>query len=430
MKLTPHQNQALEESLDLLRINNFVVIQGSAGVGKTTMVNSLIKRLPKSKGRRLVCSAPTHKALAVLSEKVDQIQHVDFATIHSLLKMKMQYTKNGKKDFKPSYSEKYPPLKHVAYVVLDEASMIGKDMLKFITHFAPTQNTKIIFIGDIKQINPVGEDDSPVFMQDYPTVELTEIIRQGANNPIIALSRDLERIKTREADIVPLTEKKAIGFEFSSDTARVIKNLAAVNGTNQLKYLAWTNKEVDSINKRVRDAIYTNPRKIEQGESIILNAPYGEQFQNNEEIKVNTLIVATHKFSYFTAKGLGIKTEQKVVELKCYFINPLQPSKPQLNSIAVIHEDSEQEYTKICRLLKNRAINRQIPWVDYYDFLNGFADYKYNHAISVHKSQGSSFKNVILNVRNLKLNRNKVELERLLYTAVTRASDLLILYKA
>jgi hypothetical protein len=50
----------------------------------------------------------------------------------------------------------------------------------------------IIFIGDNKQLNPVGEQVSPVFVQGYPKVELTEIIRQGEGNPIIELSRDLD----------------------------------------------------------------------------------------------------------------------------------------------------------------------------------------------------------------------------------------------
>lgn len=43
--------------------------------------------------------------------------------------------------------------------------------------------------------------------------------------------------------------------------------------------------------------------------------------------------------------------------------------------------------------------------------------------------QGSTYKQVIVNIRNLNINRNSKELLRLLYTAITRASELLILYK-
>ena len=70
-----------------------------------------------------------------------------------------------------------------------------------------------------------------------------------------------------------------------------------------------------------------------------------------------------------------------------------------------------------------------IDWKDYYDFKEGFADMKYNHAITVHKSQGSTYKQAIVNIKNIGLNKNKTERTRLLYTAVTRASKLLILYK-
>ena len=81
------------------------------------------------------------------------------------------------------------------------------------------------------------------------------------------------------------------------------------------------------------------------------------------------------------------------------------------------------------KTLKNRAAARTISWLDFYGFSENFADLKYNHAITVHKSQGSTYKQAIVNVKNLSLNRSKTEKERLLYTAVTRASKLLILYK-
>lgn len=48
---------------------------------------------------------------------------------------------------------------------------------------------------------------------------------------------------------------------------------------------------------------------------------------------------------------------------------------------------------------------------------------------SIKVQQGSTYKQAIVNIKNLGLNKNKTERERLLYTAVTRASNLLILYK-
>ena len=70
----------------------------------------------------------------------------------------------------------------------------------------------------------------------------------------------------------------------------------------------------------------------------------------------------------------------------------------------------------------------EIEWKHFFSFSENFADLKYNHAVSVHKSQGSTYKQVILNVKNLNLNKNIKERKRLFYTAITRASDLVVLY--
>jgi superfamily I DNA/RNA helicase len=61
-------------------------------------------------------------------------------------------------------------------------------------------------------------------------------------------------------------------------------------------------------------------------------------------------------------------------------------------------------------------------------FIDIFAKIKYNHALTVHKSQGSTYKTVALNVKDISFNPNEKEKQRLFYTGITRASDLLILY--
>ena len=62
------------------------------------------------------------------------------------------------------------------------------------------------------------------------------------------------------------------------------------------------------------------------------------------------------------------------------------------------------------------------------NFLSTFASFKYNHALTIHKSQGSTYKTTVLNVRDINFNQKEKEKQRLFYTGVTRASDLLILY--
>lgn len=470
--LTPHQEQKLIDALILLQDNDRLVIKGSAGVGKTFMVNQLIKELRRQISGTFYASAPTNKAVAVLKEKITGDRNTALITIQKALKIQRVINpENGKVEFKPKVDKKYPPLKGVKYLIVDESSMLSLQNLMDIEEHSKIQGCKVIFIGDEKQLNPVGESNSPVFLGKpvivpnekfnlkeypyvhevydeentvvfipYPEVELSEIVRQRDGNPIINLSRNLNLINSKES-----SKTESGGYIFTDDYNKIIKTLAYVNGSDELKYLAYTNTEVNKVNKDVRKEIYgLNPAKIEIEETIVFDAPY-KDFYTNEEIKVERLLVREKVFTFKTGidvKNKSIKTE--TATLKYYSINYKEATKEVFDSedvwdsknslkqiednVIVIHEDSEKKLNDISIYLKNKAKNRQIEWIDYYSFVEQFASMKYNHAITIHKSQGSTYKQAILNVRDANLNQDILERTRLFYTAVTRASDLLILY--
>ena len=425
--LTPHQNDILNRSLHILDHGNRLVITGKAGTGKTTLVNFLLKELKlREKGsgyKKSVCSAPTNKAVKVLKNKIDRkVNENYFLTTHSALKLKRNINfKTGGITFKPEkiYNGNVP-LKWVSILIIDEASMLNSNLLKYIEEYS--DRIKVIFIGDEAQLPPVGEPHSPVFYSDYPTLELTEIIRQKENNPIIELSRNTSLIKSKEDNRTSIG-----GYIFSDNLAQVISTLAAVNGSDELKYLAWTNREVDYINFKVREYIYGDPKKIEVGESLIFNAPYDDYF-TNEEIVVQELKVIERTMDAYRAinpnyntSNLGVAKEiSKQIIVKTYIIN---------KTIVVLHEDSEKLYKETLKEIKSLIGLGLLSWIAYYTFMESFADIKYNHAITVHKSQGSTYNKTIINIQDLNFNRNIEEREKLLYTAITRAEELVILYK-
>lgn len=411
--LTDHQNKALIRALDIIRRGKRLLIKGSAGVGKTYITKELLSRLSINS---VLCTAPTNKAVAVLNESIGR-SHYQFSTTHSALKLKRRIDyETGEITFVENDPD---PLFDTEILLVDEASMLSKELVEFIELFS--RDCKVIFLGDSKQLNPVNEDNSYVFECGYPEVELTEIVRQKKDNPIIKLSNNLKILNTNKSDI-----KDNRGYVFTRNNQKVIDQLSSDIDT---KYLAWTNKEIDMMNSKIRYKIYGNPSKIESGEVLVFNTSYktnNTKYFTNQEIVVNKREIMTLGFNTPDTT----KQEGKCVHFKCYIIN---------ENILVIHEDSESTYKKVVKYLLEKAKNNykfngnkpleKIKWSDYYDFIEQFANLKYNYAITVHKSQGSTYKRVIINLKNIQINKRVKEKKRLLYTGITRASELVVLYK-
>jgi len=159
---------------------------------------------------------------------------------------------------------------------------------------------------------------------------------------------------------------------------------------------------------------------------LIFNVPYKSDYFTNEEILVNDYTIEDKIFRYPSAPETARMTDTfnfKDVILKCYVI-----CKEDKEDVLVIHEASEQAYKEVMKLIRKNISSFLITWKHYFEFQEQFADMKYNHALTVHKSQGSTYKQVIVNIKNIKRNRNKSEQEKMLYTAITRTAELLILY--
>jgi ATP-dependent exoDNAse (exonuclease V) alpha subunit len=379
-----------------------------------------VERLAKiTKAKRIMCSAPTHKALSVIRTKVTVDDDVKFTTIHSALHYRSITDKRtGERIFKSCPNPKWPPLNHIDYWIIDEASMIDSEMVKSIEECAKAQNTTVIFVGDGKQINPVGEDDSAVFHQDYAEAELTEIIRQGEGNPIITLSRNLPKIWEKKSNLLAGPEGQDVGYLYTQNLAKIIEELAQVNGTDEFKYIAWTNKEVDKINALVRFRLYGDyPAKIELEETIVFDAPY-KNYNTNETVKVEELYKYTETMKVILTDNHKEKITEEV-KFVVYCVN---------KNILILDDSSIPTFKRYAAIMNKNCKQNLLTFEERNNFLSTFASFKYNHALTVHKSQGSTYKTTVLNVRDISFNQNEKEKQRLFYTGITRASDLLILY--
>lgn len=395
--LTDHQRAALTEVGNFLRSpEKELLLVGSAGTGKTYLLKTIVESLKGS--RSLAVTAPTNKAVKVLSEGFVKHPNVDFRTTHSFLGLREVIGHDGKITFKPGKDKIIPA---VDLLIVDEASMVSKELKEIIAN----TGLKVLYCGDKKQIPPVGEKLSQVF--NIPNqVELTEILRQKADSAILDFVYDTSKIVVRNS--VPDFEIVASNEHF--------KEIMYENPTT--KTIGWTNAYVDKINEWHRKRIFgtvADEQEFLVGEKLIMSEPFVEDekvlLSNSEEVEVlsTSLEDAGEGFMVWT---LSVRGEWGRV----YDIPVI--SKESMGQYKAIM----QAYTKEAKELVAKGTNPALAWASYYEFKAQFAYLKYSYAITAHKSQGSTYESVAVNLRDILKNNDKSERDKIIYTVLTRAA--------
>jgi len=175
--LSPSQREALKTVLT----NRVVIITGGPGVGKTTLVNSILMILNAKKVKCLLC-APTGRAAKRLTETTG----AEAKTIHRLLEVDP-----GTGRF--SRNEAHPL--SCGLLVVDESSMVDVPLMHSLLKAVPN-HAGLILVGDIDQLPSVGPG---MVLNDLiesglvPTVRLTEVFRQAADSQIITAAHRIRR---------------------------------------------------------------------------------------------------------------------------------------------------------------------------------------------------------------------------------------------
>jgi exodeoxyribonuclease V alpha subunit len=167
--LAPSQRDALQ----LAVVSKVLVITGGPGVGKTTLVNSILKVL-QAKGVEVALCAPTGRAAKRLTESTG----LDGRTIHRLLEADPS---NG--GFKRNEEN---PLS-CDLVVVDEASMVDVPLMRALLR-ALRDQAALLLVGDVDQLPSVGPGQvlaDIIASGAVPVIRLTEVFRQAATSRII-----------------------------------------------------------------------------------------------------------------------------------------------------------------------------------------------------------------------------------------------------
>lgn len=448
--LTDHQSivydTLLPFSMGVLSYK-MLLLEGFAGTGKSTMVNHLLAALLSDTSKIIGITAPTNKAVKVLRKMSKYLPHfserLHYRTIHSLLGLKEVIGNDGKKRYVADKLSK-KSIDQIDFLILDEASMLQDELFEEIQLYV-MGGLRVLFVGDGKQIPPVMQDEATPFNKENREIlniehlVLSEIVRQAAGNPIIQMATAIREHPTYRKSFLsflpedPVTDagEGVYPVHDMDFFVRVCNKLylseSYKTDSDYVKIVCWTNKEVDKLNNYIRSLLYPEQcsDRIVIGERLLAEETIIDKTEGIERLQYTTndeFEVLSYTIEHVTIVGIVYKVYQCRVA----------SSGEEPESIRVLHEDSQEDYDKVLENLKELALRdrsgKAAPlWANFYNFQTNFAKIKYNYAITAHKSQGSTYTNCIVLVDDVYKNSYLLERNKILYTAITRASKRLFM---
>lgn len=407
MQFTADQQNAADKFMHFLLdpTQREFLIEGSAGVGKTTLVEYLINLSIKQEKllntilggdveTNTFITASTNKAANVLHEKLGR----ETSTIHSLLGLKVTNDYSSGKTVLQRTRD--TQVFSNSLIFIDEASMVDSALLKLIREL--TMDCKVVYIGDPYQLAPIFETESPVFNSVQNKAVLREVVRQASGSPITTLA--LQYREAVEQGVFPHREHMNVPTvtvlspqDFKQKIEEDFRD--PYTDTSEKKILAWTNAKVLAYNKFIRE-LQGLPDDYVRGETLITNNPI--IFQNftiptDSEIRID----GSRRTAYEGMPGQNIYVGAHEV----FVPDSLDDLKAVL-----------KQYSSV----KN--------WTNYFKIKDYVQDLRPIHALTIHKSQGSTYKRVYINLSDIGRNNKKTEVARLLYVAISRASEEVFLY--
>ncbi|MDD3946419.1 MAG: ATP-dependent RecD-like DNA helicase [Clostridia bacterium] len=357
-----------------------VVITGGPGTGKTTIIKCILS-LMSARGHKVLLAAPTGRAGKRLAEATD----CEAKTIHRMLGMDFS---SGKPVFK------FNELNNLEtdVVIIDEISMADIYIFNALLKAMP-QGARLILVGDKDQLPSVSAGNILADIIDsdmLPVISLTEIYRQDANSLIVL---NAHRINRGE---MPVIDNASRDFFVSNveEGERQVEAVVSLLTERLPKYLDCSIRNIQVLSPMKKGIAGVNNLNVRIQEAV---NPYGK------EITINGTVFREGDKVMQTVNNYDLQWEKGVEQGEGVFNGDVgYLTEIGKETLTVDFEDGK------CAVYGVESREELIP----------------AYAVSVHKSQGSEFRAVILVLSNagyMLLNRN------LLYTAITRAREAVVI---
>jgi len=385
-----YENNIKYEDLQRMAITTaankgLLILTGGPGTGKTTTIKGIIKVFEKQ-NLDIALAAPTGRA----AKRMTELTGKEAKTIHRLLEVEWD------EDDKPVFRRDTKNPLDCNALILDELSMVDISLFASLLDALPL-GCRLILVGDSDQLPPVGPGNvlhDLIKAEVLPVVELNKVFRQAMESKIIS---NAHKIVTGEMPDLKNDGKDFFHMERTSPflTAETVAELCATRLKNAYGWDPLSDIQVIcpskkgetgtiNLNKILQNLL--NPRDNQKQEIIIA----GQLFREGDKI-MQTKNNYNIEWESEDEKGTGIFN----------------------GDIGILEEiDTKSGLVRINfdgRIAELAAEH--------------LADLDLSYAITVHKSQGSEFKAVIIPAMGVVPN---LAYRNLLYTAVTRAKDMLI----
>lgn len=428
-KPNAQQIDALNEMDRFMKSNETsMTLSGYAGTGKTSLMEMIAKKGQKQFKPVMFC-ATTNKAAAVLNDRVSKAGF-KASTLNKVFGINVEV------DSSKAYNARnlVNVLKDVdiipgTTIIIDEASMINEENYKILNDIAKEHRLKIIYVGDEAQLAPVNEDKiSKVFRNgEGKVIRLTQVERTDDN----AILKEATAIRNGESlSKVSSFNSKGEGVAYISPQHqeainevidKYVKGLK--QNPNYFRILAYTNKAVTAYNNQVRELLGYDSPIPHVGEPMTGYANWGYEwrtksyrFINSESYKVTqvgrptTVQTRLDNGTPVVMQAVPITLEDSLGNIDTFNFMDIKNNAQNRQSAMILANEKKRLWNEARRAYGREAkaaVYAKINAIDSFLFVNdNIEDNSHNllqaktidfgYALTIHKSQGSTFTHVLM----------------------------------